>query len=429
MNPSNRVDRWAKGSLLVALAVAITGLVLHRTGAAFLGGLLLAFGEAALVGGLADWFAVRALFTHPFGIPFPHSALIPRNRRRIVAEVRGLVENEWLPRPMLVTRVRGFDFVGEALMPFIRSHKDTLRGLLRTVARNVLADVSPAQVAGFLARATARALETDRLVSFASRLIRRAREESWLEPVLRALLERMGEWAGSDESHAIIRRHLEEAAGAYRSKGWFKSFTYQVAEVFGGVDLDNAASLLQHEIQRFAAEQSDEKGQLRRVIAEGLANVEQRLEEDPAFIAGIRNFLVETSDSGMLPNLFAPVVASVHAEGLRELEREESPLLTWALDRLDGWLKGVEDDAAMRAQVNTWCRNLAVTLVERHHPIIGMLVEEQLNRLSDENLVKLIEDKVGEDLNWIRLNGTFVGGLVGLALYLLFSLAGGVVTR
>jgi uncharacterized membrane-anchored protein YjiN (DUF445 family) len=96
------------------------------------------------------------------------------------------------------------------------------------------------------------------------------------------------------------------------------------------------------------------------------------------------------------------------------------------LDRLDGWLRGVEQDERAREQVNAWCRHLAVTLMERHHPIIGLLVEEQLNRLSDESLVELIERKVGEDLNWIRLNGTFVGGVIGVALYLLFALIGGV---
>src|SRR5262249_22337731 len=152
MSASKRVGRWAKASLLLALGVAIAALLLRNSGSApVLGSMMLAFGEAALVGGLADWFAVRALFAHPFGIPFPHSALIPRNRRRIVAEIRGLVENEWLPRPMLVGRVRSYDFVGEAILPFVGSHKDTLRDLLRTVARNVLADVPPPHIAGFLA--------------------------------------------------------------------------------------------------------------------------------------------------------------------------------------------------------------------------------------------------------------------------------------
>src|SRR4029077_6173445 len=100
------IDRWARLSLFLALTLALLGFWLQESKLApFAGGLLLAFGEAALVGGLADWFAVRALFTHPFGIPFPHSALIPRNRKRIVAELRGLVENEWLPKPMLQGRV------------------------------------------------------------------------------------------------------------------------------------------------------------------------------------------------------------------------------------------------------------------------------------------------------------------------------------
>src|SRR5689334_6494949 len=76
----NRVDRWARISLVIALAVALVGKVVEKTTppeVAFWGGLVFAFGEAALVGGLADWFAVRALFVHPFGIPFPHTAIIP----------------------------------------------------------------------------------------------------------------------------------------------------------------------------------------------------------------------------------------------------------------------------------------------------------------------------------------------------------------
>src|SRR5262249_28541026 len=162
---------------------------------------------------------------------------------------------------------------------------------------------------------------------------------------------------------------------------------------------------LQNEIKRFAAEQTGERGQIRRVVGEALGNIERRLREDPAFVRGLRDFLTETSEAGALPALFAPGGGSGHSEGLRELERPDSPLLGWVLGRLDSWLAEVGKDERMRAEVNEWCRHLAVTLVERHHPIIGLLVEEQLNRLSDENLVKLIENKVGEDLNWIRLNG------------------------
>src|SRR5438477_3110611 len=117
MGVPNPTERWARMSLVIALGLAVLGKVCEHTFAPFWGGLVFAFGEAALVGGLADWFAVRALFVHPFGIPFPHTAIIPRNRLRIVREIRTLVEHEWLPRSLLTAKVEGFDFVGSGLLP------------------------------------------------------------------------------------------------------------------------------------------------------------------------------------------------------------------------------------------------------------------------------------------------------------------------
>src|SRR5207249_104195 len=105
----NRTGRLAKAALLGALVLAVLGKILeHFPVTEFWGGLLFAFGEAALVGGLADWFAVTALFTHPLGIPFPHTALIPHNRRRIIHEISALVQHEWLPRSLLTSKVEAF---------------------------------------------------------------------------------------------------------------------------------------------------------------------------------------------------------------------------------------------------------------------------------------------------------------------------------
>src|SRR5438445_12132287 len=111
-----RIDRWARVSLLLALGLAVLGWYLQQSvPAPFWGGLLLAFGEAALVGGLADWFAVRALFVRPLGLPFPHAALIPRNRRRITHEICDLLLTEWLPLSLLRSRMETFDFVGAGM--------------------------------------------------------------------------------------------------------------------------------------------------------------------------------------------------------------------------------------------------------------------------------------------------------------------------
>src|SRR4051794_1834655 len=415
------IRRWAALSLLLALALAVLGLMVEHYVSKFWGLLLLSFGEAALVGGLADWFAVRALFGHPFGIPFPHTALIPRNRLRIVHEIREMVQNEWLPRSLLTSKVEAFDFVGSGILPIIEPLKPHLKGVLRSLGHDVLEEIAPQQLASFLARGLAGSIDADKIGPFLGDLARRARDQGWLEPLLREWIRKLHQWADSPQSKVIIYHRLQHAAGAYRERGWFKSFTYQIAERFGGVDLEEAAGVLQAEISRFAGDQLAEESQVQQIVRDGLTSIEQRLREDPAFLADVRAFVLETSETGTLTLLLEPVLASLLQEGRRELESEDSRFVAQAMKHLDAWANRLSTDEVLRNQVNAWARRLAVQLVEQHHSLVGVLVEEQLNRLSEENLSELIQAKVGEDLNWIRINGSFVGGLVGAFIYLTFT--------
>jgi uncharacterized membrane-anchored protein YjiN (DUF445 family) len=420
MGVPNRMEGLARGSLLLALAVAVAGKLLALS-TPFWGGLLFAFGEAALVGGLADWFAVRALFTHPFGIPFPHTAIIPRNRQRIVQEIRGLVEEQWLPRSLLVGKVEAFDFVESGLLPMARSLRPRLQEVVRSVARDVLVGVEPQPLAAFLARGVAGSVDPENVGPILADLVARAREQGWLEPLLREWVGKLQQWSERPESRATIRRQLEQAANAYREKGWFKNVTYKLAEKLGGIDLDDAALVLLAEVRHFATEQMAEYGAVPEIVRDGLTEIERRLRADPDFLHDVREFVLEASETGSLTVLLEPVIASLRAEGLREVDAEESRLVGLAMDQLDDWLMRLSADLALREQVNAWCRRIVTAQVEQHHTLIGALVEEQLNRLSERNLSELIEDKVGEDLNWIRLNGAFVGGLIGMGLYLAFS--------
>jgi uncharacterized membrane-anchored protein YjiN (DUF445 family) len=423
MGMPNQVDRWARLSLLAALGLAVFGKLLDATGTApFWGGLLFAFGEAALVGGLADWFAVRALFVHPFGIPFPHTALIPRNRPRIVREIRELVQNEWLPRSLLTAKVEAFDFVGDGLLPIVEPVKPHLREVIRSVARDVLDETSPQALAGFIGRGLAGSIDADKVGPFLADLANRTREQRWLEPLLHEWVYRLQQWVNSPPSRETILLRLQQIAGAYRQRGWFKKFTYQVAEFFGGVDLYQLATLIQAETQRFLNDQLADASQLHEIVRDSLANIEGRLREDPEFLGEVRAFILRSADTGSLTALLEPVLHSLREEGKRELTDPESRLVAAAMAHLDGWLHRLEHDHELRDQVNAWCRRLVSTIVEENHSLIGTLVEEQLNRLSDQKLTELIEAKVGEDLNWIRLNGSLVGGLVGMLLYLSFTL-------
>src|SRR5690349_10633783 len=219
-----RVGAWAVGMLLFALVLVAVGSLLERSQVSpFWGGLILAFGEAALVGGLADWFAVRALFTHPLGITiFPHTALIPRNRARIVREISNLVQNEWLTKEMMLNRIDAFDFVGDGLLSLVAALKPKLRPVLRTVAREVLTEASPQDLAGFLSQAATHSLDAREVAPFLAEVLHRVREGGLIEPFLREVISRFQHWAGSAENREAIHRHLKQAAGAYCKRSVWK---------------------------------------------------------------------------------------------------------------------------------------------------------------------------------------------------------------
>jgi uncharacterized membrane-anchored protein YjiN (DUF445 family) len=429
MGSHNRVGSWATSSLVLALCLVLIGLTLARTGITpFWGGLLMAFGEAALVGGLADWFAVRALFTHPLGITiFPHTALIPRNRRRIVQEICNLVETQWLPKEMLRARIDAFDFVGGGLMPLVAALKPSLPDVLRTVAVDLLHDVEPNKVSAFLAQVTSRSIPPEQVVPFLADLLQRLRDETWLRTLLRELIVRLKRWADSPRCRAVILDHLQRAAAEYKKRDLVKRFTTWLAQVSGGLDLETAAGVLQFELQRFAESQANDQSDLNLMVRDGLADLEGRLRDDPELGLRVQNWVSQLRDSELLEGVIASVVAALQAEGLRILEGLDSEVLGWAVERLQNWVDRLAADPQTQAWVNDWCRRKAVGLLEQYHGLIGVLVREQLERLSDERLTTMIEEKVGEDLNWIRINGAVVGGVVGACLYLSITLLTGLV--
>jgi uncharacterized membrane-anchored protein YjiN (DUF445 family) len=420
MAPPDRIDRLARGSLLIALGLAVVGKVLeYPERLPFWGGLLAAFGEAALVGGLADWFAVRALFVHPFGIPFPHTALIPRNRSRIIREIRELVLKEWLPLSLLRSKLENFDFVGQALMPVMGPVRTHLRELFRAIAVDLLGRLDTRHTATLIAQGLAGAAQGTRMAPFLADLAQRAREKHWLEPIVVELVRRLQQWADLPECRRVIRLRLDHAAAAYRERGAMKDFAFLVGKILGAIDLDEAAHVLQAELRRFAADQIAPDSQVHSLLTDGLDAIEHRLREDPGYLEKLCGLL---GASETLIALLEPVLASLQEEARRQLERADSPWLELPLGQVDAWVERLRSDPALSEQVNAWCRKLAIAQVEQHHGLIGVLVEEQMNRLSEKNLSALIQARVGEDLNWIRLNGTFVGGLIGVGLYLLATL-------
>jgi uncharacterized membrane-anchored protein YjiN (DUF445 family) len=406
----------------VSLGVAVAGAALSRTalaagplaGAPWLEIVAAGF-EAGLVGGLADWFAVTALFRHPLGLPIPHTAIIPRGRARIIDGIVGMIERDWLSPEVIGARLARFA-PSTLLADWLRdpAHVERLGAPVRDLLRGL-----------------ARLLDVDEVVGFVERALERQIRDLPVDASTGRLLARAAASASADEAFATVAASLANLAERPRTAAelhwWLERSARTLHE--GGkrfLPFVLRRKLVQRKIVEAAcdyaaaecrAAASDAEHPLRRAALGGLRRFADRLAAgEPAALAQlerVRAAVVESLETG---TLVRDVLARLRAQLEQDL-RDPASALSGLVDReVRGGVLALLDDADHRTTFDTWVRRTADDLLRRHHDQIGLTVRENLEALEPAQLVAQIEAKVGDDLQFIRLNGAVVGGLVGLVL-------------
>jgi uncharacterized membrane-anchored protein YjiN (DUF445 family) len=374
--------------------------------------------EAATVGALADWFAVTALFRHPLGIPIPHTAIIPTRRAKIIEGIVTMIEEDWLSPEVIGSRLEKVtpsslirDWLSDPER--VRRLGAPLRGLLRRVARllteeEVVAlaqrtiqghvqDLPAGRTAGeWLTRAlrggradAAFASAAASLAQFAARPRTAAELHWWLDRSARTLRAGGRRFLPMVLRSRLVQRKIVEAACDYAAS-----------------ELGTAARDPQHPLRRLAV---DATGRFAERLADGNP-------EALAFAERVRSSIVESLESGPLVR---DALARLRTRLEKELDDPNGPLADLIDRRLRAGVVELLDDPERSAAFDRWVRSTADDLLRRHHHQIGVTVRENLEALETGALVARIEDRVGADLQFIRLNGAVVGGLVGLGIALL----------
>lgn len=375
--------RWLAGGLLVAMGL-VFAIGRRQVAAHPLWQWPLAFAEAALVGGLADWFAVTALFRRPLGLPIPHTAIIPTNRDRLADSLARFVERHFLVPAALARRLRGVDF---AALAAGEGAGAGWRAPLRQALGEALAALPEAEVAGLLrdlAAGLAARMDLPALVG--ARLaaaVGAGRHEDGVAAALRWL-------GGRLEAHEDLLRAVVHA----RSINLLR---------WTGLDEALADRLLDGACRVLAEAVVDPAHPLRRRITGELAELARRLQEDAALRARLAalqaQWLGGASGAALMAALWRGLRGGL-AGGLPPLPQ----LLA---------------EPAARWRFNRHVRRLLVGLASRHGGAIASLVSTTIRSWDSTTLTARMEGAIGRDLQYIRLNGTLVGGLLGLALHAL----------
>jgi uncharacterized membrane-anchored protein YjiN (DUF445 family) len=409
--PPRRQRRLALAVLAVAAATAVFAYPLRAT---WWGGWILAIAEAGLVGGLADWFAVTAIFRRPLGLPIPHTALIPANWELMAARVGRMVGDRVLTKQYVAEELGRLDLGDLVARAAARLTPGDLEAATRLVARWLVGQIPPHAVHELLERAR-QLLAARAWAPTVASALEVARERGWDAHLVGTAFRALADALERPAMSAAVADLVGDLLQRYReSMGGYPRFWLGVADFMGFIDRRRIVAAIVSGAREIA---EDPGHPVRRTLLTALADLPARLRSDPALAARVDLVAHELLEGERLRRLMEDVAALLQRSVLADLGRQRSELIAWVAERLERARQDVVTDGDLRRELDGWVKRRLADAIERHHGRLAAFIEKGVLALGPDGAVRLIEEHAGDDLQYIRVNGTVVGGLAGGAIY------------
>ncbi|MCK1739204.1 DUF445 domain-containing protein [Bradyrhizobium sp. 138] len=397
-----RVKALATLVLASTLALFIAAKILLNVHPVF--GFIAAFAEAATIGGLADWYAVVALFKRPLGLPIPHTAIIQSNQARIADKLGEFIQVHFLEAGPVEAKLKEIDF-GSFVADWLRDRKrsdDLARFALRLLPEAVSATESSGLMT-FIIRRMSSQLQAIDLAPLAAGTLRGFVAEGRHQILFDDLLRVMHETLNQQETMAMIREkvraELPTLLRLYRADKFLVNKIVASATAF------------------FNEVRSDPKHPFRGEFDRMVLSFVDRLGSDQAYIdriAGLKRDLLARPE-------LADLARTVWANTRSFIERSASGETQVLQHHLAGMFvaagEALASDAELRAEINQGLVTVLRSFVADQKSGVSIFISDQVKAWDMAQLISLIEINIGRDLQYIRFNGSLIGGLAGLALY------------
>ncbi len=390
--------------------------------ASYTGGLIFAACEAALVGALADWFAVVALFRHPLGLRFiPHTAIIPNNRIRIIEGIIAIVEKDWLSLEFIKAKIYAYplmDRVAETLDS--DDGRQEIERLAHSLVSSTLQELKPEEVGAFLQLIARNNIEHIKVSGQVIEQVEASIKNLYADQLIGILLKWAIGASQGPEFERAVRRILTRAAADYSNQGsFFRRISKGLGESLDVLNYDDAARALAHRINRMLVEMDDQDNLYRIKVKNELQELKIGDPDATAAVISsmLKNLLI--SDAGLkAASEFFAVFQSEFLSG----QDHDRPVITYLTNLLIEQVHIICEDEERKCRLECNIKDQIAKILDRYHGLIGKMVREKLESLDDTSLVVSLEARVGDDLQWIRINGTVIGGLVGIIQYVILQL-------
>ncbi|HEY8910710.1 MAG TPA: DUF445 domain-containing protein [Desulfosporosinus sp.] len=365
----------------------------------YVGGLISSGCSAGMIGGLADWFAVTALFRRPLGIrpgKIIRTEIIPQNRERIFAALADMVQNELLSQDVLSRKLSAWDFSGVLLRILGNEEvKSSVGPLLTSLAVDIESHMEAGEFTQILSDLLQDNVGSMNLSQTLAEVVEFSVDHGEVDQILTAICNALSEYIQQPEVKAVLMNTMEAALTRYGDNNPTRKMVVKFLP---------APSVLAHSLQE-KVKTALQDGTVARWLKNSLLHFVSELKTKPS--------LQESLNQGLL---------NIPAFRGTSTEKMPSVIEHFMKDLLNHWdeyLGTLERDRPLRLKVDEKVKRILEKQIGVHHSAIGRMVHEGLDPLTDDKLVDLIEDKAGNDLQMIRINGSVVGGLAGMLIYVL----------
>ncbi|TPG25150.1 DUF445 domain-containing protein [Variovorax guangxiensis] len=370
-------------------------------------GYVAAFAEAAMVGAIADWFAVVALFRHPLGLPIPHTAIIPANKDRIGAKLAGFILDNFLSTPQVLAKLREFDPAARlAQWLSVPAHGERLGEHAVAVVRYGLVAFDDERARAFLGRAAAAGLAQLDL----SRLLGQALDAITAGNRHQALLDDvLAQVATVVEGEEVQARITEAIAREIKTLKYVG-----LDQMAARVATRKIVAAVAHTLAELAA---DPAHPLRRRFDAFMDDFVVRLKHDPEFRERGEQIRAELQAHPAVGEYLHGLWGELLAWLEDDLRRSDSTIGRRIATLAASAGQRLQQDEPFRRWINEQITDAAPLAIERYREDIRRYIVERVGQWNAEEMTLELERHIGRDLQFIRINGTLVGGLVGLLIH------------
>ncbi|OPY76375.1 MAG: hypothetical protein A4E64_01534 [Syntrophorhabdus sp. PtaU1.Bin058] len=366
-------------------------------------GYIVAFSEAAMVGALADWFAVVALFRYPAGIPVPHTAIIPKNKDRIGENLAAFIKENFLSRDVLEHKLRSIDFAGR--IAGVLSDEKRSREFCEKIIKSI--------------KLLFEGFDDKEMRRMFSELVTKSMRKINVYPLLGKMTETLTEnnrhQVLLDEALSIAERLIKEnrqkiQEGMKRENPWW------MPDFVDEVIFNKIVNTIEETLANIRKKEDHE---IRLKFSAALKKMIEDLKDSDSFRNKMERMKNEFFSDPQLRTCFADTWNDIKGIILSEISRPETALRAQMEEVVATFGKGLAGNHATREKINGWIHTSIVNITTQYADGIITIISDTVRKWDADKTSRTIELHIGKDLQWIRINGTIVGGLVGLLIYIL----------